>query len=269
MKNAVKKFLLCNVMAFDAGPAWKLDDNGSVVIKDGNPVYLDSSGTEKTIALNTISNLNNEARSHREQKEEALNKLKAFDGIDPVKAREAFSKLELIDQSKLIDAGKVDEVKNQITTQFQGQLNDVSAERDKWKSDYENLTISNIFANSEFIRNNLNVPRDMFEATFRKHFSMVDGKLVITDNEGNQLFSKTRAGELASSEEALEILANMHPQKDIILRADVGSGSGSNGGGGHSGGAARISRAEFAKKTPAQQAEISAKVRKGEMKLTD
>ena len=103
---------------------WKFDEAGNVVMRDGNPVYVNTNGDEQTISVDTIANLNREARDNRIAKEEALDKLKAFEGIDAAKAREALEAISKIDSNKLIEAGKVDEVKAQITSQFQTQLDE-------------------------------------------------------------------------------------------------------------------------------------------------
>jgi len=81
--------------------------------------------------------------------------------------------------------------------------------------------------------------------------------------------SKKNLGELASPEEALELLVESHPQKDTILRAGVGKGSGSSGASGNRGGSRIITRTEFETYDPYKKAEIMKKITAGEMKLTD
>lgn len=248
---------------------WKLDENGSIVMKDGNPVYIDTAGNEKYVRVDTISQLNAEARDHRIAKEEALEKLKAFDGIDPVKAREALDTVAKLDADKLIDSGKFDELKNQLNTQYQSQI----SEKDKALNDlqvkYDNMIVNNVFANSDFIRKCVAVPRDMFEAKFRNNFKVENGVVTVYGNDGNRLYSKDRAGEYATPEEGLRILAEQHPDHEHILKADVGNGSGSDGAGGNGGGSRYLKRSEFEKLSPAKQAELADKMVKGEIKLTD
>ena len=97
----------------------KLDANGHAVLQDGKPVYVGDDGKEIVFdageALSKISSLNAEAKTHREAKEQALNQLKDFEGLDAAKAREAIQKLGDIDSKKLIDAGEVDKVRQQLT----------------------------------------------------------------------------------------------------------------------------------------------------------
>lgn len=249
--------------------SWKLDENNNIVLKDGDPVYVDANGLEKTVGVDTIARLNNEAKEHRIAKEEALSKLKAFEGIDADKARAALETVAKLDASKLIDTGEVDKLKAQITQQFQTQLNEKDTAFTELKSKYENMIVDNAFANSDFIRNNVAVPTDMFEAKFRSNFKVENGDVVAYGYDGSRLMSKTRAGEYATVEEAMQILAESHPQKDVILKANPGSGSGSGTGGGSTGGSRYMKRTDFEKLSPVQQAEIANKMRKGEIQLTD
>lgn len=250
-------------------PSWKVDENGNIVMKDGNPVYVNTNGEEQTVAVDTISRLNNESKMHREAKEAALEKLKAFEGLDATKAREALEMVAKLDANKLIDAGKVDEVKAQITSQFQGQIDEKSKALTDLQTKYDNMIINNLFANSEFIRNNVAVPRDMFEAKFRDNFKVENGQIIVYGNDGNRLYSKERAGEYATPEEGLRILAEAHPNRDTILRANTGTGTGSNGASGGSGGSRYMKRTDFEKLAPAQQAEYAQKMINGEITLTD
>lgn len=249
--------------------SWKLDENNNIVLRDGDPVYVDANGLEKTVGVDTIAKLNKEAKDHREAKEEALKKLKEYEGIDPQKAREALETISKLDATKLIDSGEVDKLKAQITQQFQTQLTEKDSAYNDLKSKYENMIVDSTFSNSDFIRNNVAVPVDMFEAKFRNNFKVENGEVVAYGFDGSRLMSKTRAGEYASCEEAMQILAESHPQKDVILKANPGNGSGSGTGGGSNGRGRYISRSDLEKLSPAQQAEIAGKMAKGEIQLTD
>lgn len=249
--------------------SWKLDENNNIVLRDGDPVYVDSEGNEKTVGVDTIAKLNKEAKMHREAKEEALNKLKAYEGIDAQAARAALETVSKLDANKLVETGEVDKLKAQITEQFQTQLTEKDNALTELKSKYENMIVDNTFANSDFIRNNVAVPVDMFEAKFRNNFKVENGEVVAYGYDGSRLMSKTRAGEYANAEEAMQILAESHPHKDVILRANPANGSGAGTGGGAVGGGRYMKRSEFEQLPPARQAEIAAKMRKGEIQLTD
>jgi hypothetical protein len=265
-----KIFNLLTRTVYDNSTGWKLDADGHIVLKDGNPVYLNSSGQELSIAPDTITRLNSEAKTHREAKENAVNALKAFEGLDALQARKAIETVTKLDAKQLIDAGKVDELKHQITSQFTTQITEKEKAYAELQSKYDSILINNIFAGSEFLRNNIAVPRDMLEATFRNNFKVEDGQVHGYGKDGNRLLSKSKHGEYATAEEALQLLVEAHPQKDIIMKADLGSGSGSGGNGGN-----RVNnnvvmkRADFDKLPPVSQAEIAGKLRTGEMQLTD
>ena len=66
----------------------------------------------------------------------------------------------------------------------------------------------------------------MVQATFGKAFKIEDGKVVAYDAHGQKIFSRTRPGEIADFDEALETLVEQYPHEEHILK-----GSGANGGG--------------------------------------
>lgn len=249
--------------------SWKIDENGNIALKDGNPIYVDSNGDEKTVAVDTISRLNREAKDHREAKEQALEKLKAFEGLDATKAREALAKVEKYEQQIKLDQGKLDEVKAAITTQYTTELEEKQKALTDLQSRYDNMLIANVFANSDFIRDNIAIPRDMFEATFRHNFRVEDGKVFVYDNNGNRLYSKERSGEPATPEEGLRILTEARADKDSILRANVATGSGNNGRGAGSGGGRYLKRSDYEKMSANEKLKYAEKISKGEMVLTD
>lgn len=266
----VTKSLLALITAYDSGtPGWKKDDNGNIVLKDGNPVYVTTSGQEQTVDGTTISAKNAEAKQHRERAERAETELKKYEGIDPEIARKAIDTVGKLDAKQLIDAGKVDEVKKQITDQFTAQL----AEKDKLLSQRESqlvdMQISGIFKDSDFLRDGIAVPRDFVESAYRSNFKIENGKVVAYDKAGNQIMSKERLGELATPDEALRLLVESRADKDLIIKADVGNGSGNGGGAGVRGKGNVLKRSEWDKMAPAQQAEAAAKQASGELKIVD
>jgi len=264
-----KKLNIFNIGVYDNSTGWKINAEGKIETKDGNPIYVGADGKEMVLESGTVSRLNAEAKSHREAKEDALKKLRDFEGLDAAKAREALNIVSKLDQKQLIDAGKVDEVKQQITSQFTEKLNEKDKAITTLQQKYDASLVDKLFDGSDFVRNNISVPIGMFRDSFSKHFKVENGKVNAFDPSGNMLMSKERVGEYATGEEALRLLVDMHPQKDMILKADIGSGSGSNGGGGNRPGSNIIKRADFDRLEPVKRAEISQKVSKKEMILTD
>ena len=79
----------------------KLDEQNHAVLQDGKPVYVHEDGKEVPFdaaqAVGKIASLNAEAKQHREAKEAAEAKLKAFDGLDADKAKKALETVANLD----------------------------------------------------------------------------------------------------------------------------------------------------------------------------
>src|ERR1043165_2791335 len=95
----------------------KFDEKGGVVVQDGKPVYVHDDGKEVAFdapaTVATIGRLNSEAKTHRERWEAAEAKLVAFGDLDPEQAKKAVSTARNLDDKKLVDAGQVEQVKNE------------------------------------------------------------------------------------------------------------------------------------------------------------
>ena len=238
----------------------KLDENGHVVVQDGKPVYVHDDGKEvafdapQTVA--TITRLNGEAKTHREAKEQFEAQVKAFEGLDPVKVKEALGIVQNLDAKKLVDAGEVDKVKVEITDAlkktYEPQIQQLTTERDAVQQQLHSELIGGGFARSKYIQDNIAVPADMIQAQFGKSFKIEEGKVVAYGTDGQRIYSRARPGEVADFDEALESLVGGYPHKDSILKGGQGSGGGFQGNGGQ-GGAKTMSRDQFTNLKPIEQ----------------
>lgn len=234
-------------------------------VQNGNPVFIDGG---KEIAfdapgtIQTISRLNGEAKGHREAKEAAEKALKQFEGIkDPQAALDALNTVSNIDMKKMIDAGEVEKVKDEITKVFQGQLAEKDTEIGGLKSTLHKEKIGGSFARSKFISEKVAIPADLIEAQFGRYFTLEDGNVVAKDSNGNPIYSPSKPGELAGFDEALETIIGGYAHKDSILKGTGNSGSGSDGGnGGGNNGPKTIPRAQFERLSSQEQ---SAKMKDG------
>jgi hypothetical protein len=210
-------------------------------VKDGRPVYVNDDGVEAAIDLPgtaaTISRLNGEAKTHREAKEAALEKLKAFEGIDPTAARDALDKIANIDAKKLIDSGEVEKVKEGISRAleakaaeaqkaFEAQLSAERAKVAKLEGALHSEKIGGAFSRSEFIKNKLIIPPDLAQARFGQNYKLEEGTVVAYDDFGKMIYSASRPGEPADFEESIAFLVNNYPQKDHILKGSGAAGTG-------------------------------------------
>lgn len=251
---------------------FKYDAEGKIVTQDVGgvhlPVFIQKDGKEAPFdgdsTVTTIGRLNYEAQGHRERADKAETKLKTYDGLeDPDAARKALQTVQNLDDKKLVDAGEVEKVKAEAIKSVRAEFEPVVAERDQFKKDLYSEKIGGAFARSKFIADKIAVPADMLQATFGSRFTIKDGKTVAVDANGHPIFSRTRHGEPADFEEALEIMVGDYAHKDSILKGTGASGSGAGGsGGGGQGGKRTVTRAQFdamdpsSKATAAREAQI-------------
>ena len=247
----------------------KLDDKGAVVVQDGKPVYLLDDGREiahdAAATVATISRLNGEARSHREAKEAAEALLKPFKdaGIeDPVAAAKALETVRNIKDGELVQAGKVQEIKDAAAASARQAVADatraaeareraLSEQNSKLTADLNNHIIGGSFTGSKFIGEKLAIPADIAQKVFGERFKVDGGKLVPLDQSGNPIFSATRHGEHADFEEAISVMVNQYPNKDMILKGSGASGSGmAASGNAGAGGNKSMTRAQFEAASP-------------------
>ncbi|WP_367869728.1 DUF6651 domain-containing protein, partial [Pseudomonas lundensis] len=78
---------------------------------------------------------------------------------------------------------------------------------------------------------------DMVQATFGQNLKVEEGKVVAYDTQGQKIFSRSRPGELADFDEAIETLVSQYPHRDHILKSSDANGGGAQGSGGGNSGA--------------------------------
>lgn len=236
----------------------KLDEQGHVVVVDGKPVYTHDDGKDIPFdapqAMGKITALNGESKTHRERAEAAEKAVKVFEGLDPEAARKAVDTVSKLDQKTLVDAGKVDEVRAEITKVYDGRLADAKKATEKLEAELRSEKIGGSFARSKVIAEKLAIPVDMVEARFGSAFRIEDGKVVAYGTDGNKLFSRVRPGDAADFDEALELLIEQYPNRDHILKSSGANGGGAQGGGGGGGAANKaLNRASFDNLSPAEK----------------
>lgn len=217
-----------------------IDGKTFAEVQDGKPLYVHDDGKEVAFdapgTVATISRLNGEAKGHREAKEAAEAKLKAFEGIeDGEAARKALETIKNIDEGKLIAAGKVEEIKaaakkaaeEQVAAANKAHAEELATtrkERDTLQGQLYDEKIGGSFSRSKFIADKVAIPADLLQAQFGQRFKVEDGRIVAYDQAGNKIFSRVKPGDVADFDEALEVLVDAYPHRDSILK---GSGGGS------------------------------------------
>lgn len=249
---------------------FKFDSNGAIVTQgEGDkklPVFIHPDGREAPFdadtTVATIGRLNGEAKSHREAKEVLETRLKGLEGIeDGEAARKALETVKNIKDGELITAGKVQEIKDAAAASAKQAVADatraaearekaLTEQNTQLTTNLNNHIIGGSFAGSKFISEKLAIPADIAQKVFGDRFKVDGGKLVPTDGNGQPIFSATRHGEHADFEEALQVMVNAYPNKEMILKGTGASGGGAGGSGG-AGGAKTMTRAQFEKLDPA------------------
>lgn len=239
----------------------KMDEAGHVVVSEGKPVYVYDDGREVAFdagaTVATITRLNGEAKSHREAKEAAEARLKAFDGIeDGEAARKALDTIKNLKDGELVTAGKVEEIKAAARKAYEDQaasaakasaehIKALEGERDKLMQDLYSEKIGGSFSRSKFIAQKVAIPADLLQAQFGSRFKVEDGKTVAYDASGNKIYSIAKPGEIADFDEALEAIVNSYAHRDAILKGTGASGGGQKPGNGAAAGSKTMTRAEF------------------------
>lgn len=226
----------------------KMDESGKPVLDGELPVFVDEQGQEQALNVaDLVAKVNVFSRdldSLRKRAKQAEDKLAGYNGFDVDAARKALETVQKLDEKKLIDAGEVDKVKRGVIDSYEPKL----AERDKkieeLNGSIRKLSVSSKIAASEYIKKNLLIPPDMFEARFGSHFHVEDeGRVVVRDFHGNPIMSRRNPGEYADPDEAIEQLINAYPARDSILRSSGAKGSGAQSGdGGQNGGGGSVRR---------------------------
>lgn len=256
---------------------FKYDENGNIVTQEVGgvrlPVFIHADKKETPLdadgTIARISALNAEAQGHRVKKEEFETQLSALKTAigehTPEDVKKALETVKNIDDKKLVDAGKVEEVRNAATKAMQErldaatqaaaqQITALTQERDTFKNKFHREIIGGAFARSKFIQEKLIVPQDMVEALFGQQIKIEDDKLVAYDSQGQRISSRLRPGDLYPDlDEALEIIIDAYPHKDRILKGTQASGGGAQQGG-QGGGGKTITRAAYEALDPAARA---------------
>jgi hypothetical protein len=220
---------------------WKMDNDDHIVMQDGNPVFVHPDEKETAFdaekSLAKIVELNSEAASRRRELREVEEKFKPFGEIeDPTEwlesAHTALETVKNFDDKKLIDAGEVERVKNEVTKVMQEKLEEVKEKLDAKDATLQREMIGGRFARSKYITEKLAIPQDMVESRFGGNFKIEDGVVVAYDHVGNKIYSREDPVDPAGFDEALEILVDNYPHKDYILKATDAKGSGAPHGDG-------------------------------------
>ena len=250
----------------------KLDDAGHVIIKDGHPVYMHEDGKEIAFdgakAFSKISELTTEAAASRRRAEAAETALKPWTeaGItDPESAIAALATVKNLDQKSLVASGEVEKIRTEAIKATEEKFKPYIKKASDLEGQLNSHMIGGGFKGSKFATEKLafkgQAGADIAQHLFGSRFKVDGEKVVGHFANGERVFSRSRPGEIADFDEALEQIVDSYAHKDSILAASGQSGGGApqNGNPGGSGAGKSINRAAFSNLAPAaQQAHFAA-----------
>jgi hypothetical protein len=124
------------------------------------------------------------------------------------------------------------------------EIRRITTERESLQNQLYSEKVGGAFSRSKFIGEKLAVPTDLIQAAFGQRFKVEEGRIVGYDPSGNKIYSRTKPGEIADFDEALENMVDSYPHRNSILKGVNHSGSGASPANG-AGGKRQITRAQF------------------------
>lgn len=240
--------------------SWKVktDDNGTVVLKDGIPVWVnEEDGRESAVDVGELHGKlltkGREAQGYQKELKALKERYAAVDGIDDLtqfvsdatKARETVAALEEKDLRK---AETVEKIKNDMRTQLSEREQKLRTEYDEKLKERDATIegqlkqISELMIDSQFDTCPLFsgpepvtlLGADVAKSHFRRHFKLEkqeDGsqKVVARWPDGQPITKADAWDEPAPFDEAIQRIWEKYPDKDRYTRSK-GGGSGATGG---------------------------------------
>jgi hypothetical protein len=244
----------------------KLDDAGHAVLENGVPVYVMDDGKEVAIdgakVHSTLGKIRDERDAAAGKASDLESELRAFGGT-PEARKTASEKLKLalaLDDKKLVEAGKVDEVVAERLKPFKAESDAekaaLAAERDAIRNELKSAVVGKAFASTKAVEGTILTP-SIAEAMFGQHFDVENGAPVayrVVNGKRERIYSRKDPAQVADFDEALSIQIQSHPDFGSWKKGTGSAGSGAPGGASGSNDKT-VSRAQFEALPPAAKLE--------------
>lgn len=220
-------------------------DEGSEGVGDGSDKQVEGQGAGQAGSTSDAdARLLKDLMKHKTKAKEleatlsqANEKLKAFEGVDPVKMRELLRQQEEAERKAAESRGEYDRLVKQMgerhaeeKSRLEQQLQEARGQGGTLAQQIADLTVGNNFGTSKFVANDLTLTAAKARVIYGNHFEFKDGavvgydkpagasdRTVLVDAQGNPL----------NFDEALRSLVEADPDKEQLLRTKAKPGAGS------------------------------------------
>lgn len=215
---------------------WKMDDNGALILDNGNPVFVLDGGEERSVdfpAMSTaLTKANREAAERKDKIRSLEETAKVWAGIEDIPAFIAAAKRDAEAVKAMGDKERTAEEAARArveaaTTPLEKKIAEMQAEHVRMVEQYHASTIRSQFGTSKYVTEELVNPA-MAQELFAKHFSVGEnGEIVGKDSAGNVIYDEKGP---AGFDFALRQIVNASPYKSFMTKGSDKSGSGSTSG---------------------------------------
>lgn len=197
----------------------------SLYVKDGEKYRLDVEGGFKTLA--EVEGLSSALGKEREVNKANAKMLKSFEGLDAEAARDALAKIANWDENQQKAA-------ENMQKEFEARLAPLTAERDKYKTQYEeahakidSFTIERALHESKaFQKVEDPIYREHLQQIVRAGLKIQDGELVGFKQDGTQVFDVN--GNPAKGDELISSMIKSIPNVERYFAGSKAQGSGAS-----------------------------------------
>lgn len=220
------------------------DASGSKAQGEADAGAGDKSGQAPSITdadaklLKDVMKHKDRAKELERELQAAREKLSAYDGLDPSKARELLEKEQEAERKAAEARGDYDRLVAQMGERHKNDMARVAAELDTERSTRRtleqriaDLTVGNAFATSQFVSTDLTLTPTKARVVYGAHFDYVDGKVVGYDKPAgasDRTPLVDAQGETLGFEDALRALIEKDPDRDQLIRTKAKSGAASS-----------------------------------------
>ena len=165
----------------------------------------------------------------------AVERLKAFDGIDPDQVRALLAEKVEAEKKSLEAKGDFDRLKAMMAEEHTKALQAAQAEAEAHKTSLsqaqatiEKLTIGQSFSNSSFVNEDLILTPAKAQALYGAHFDFEDGKVVGYDKPrgaSERTMLVDAAGDPLPFDASLKKLIDGDPDRDRLIKSKMKTGS--------------------------------------------